>query len=250
MSPDIPAGSPADDQPCPPYPSDAPLALPAAQWSALCEAYARPLRAYHHIGHIFETLARFREVVEAGPGWRRPAEVWAALLYHDAVYVAARKDNERRSAELALTHFRQWPAVGVVDTASTTASATTPGPFRVECVAAWILLTARHGSLDRTALVPVLAQGDGLESADLDDTLHLLDADMAILGSEPERFAEYDRAIAEEYRGHVPGFLYRRGRRAFFRSLLQRERIYLSDFFHAKLEAQARRNLHAAINGA
>src|SRR5690606_10500872 len=125
MASDVPAGSPAAGQPCPPYPSDAPLALPAAQWSALCEAYARPPRAYHHIGHVFETLTRFRGVAEAGPGWRRPAEVWAALLYHDAVYVAARKDNERRSTELALAHFRQWPAEVVAAAAS--------GPFRPGC---------------------------------------------------------------------------------------------------------------------
>lgn len=216
------------DAATPEYPLDAPLPLTREQWSVLCAAYAHPPRAYHHIGHVFDTLARFREVAN-GPGWRRPAEVWAALLYHDAIYEAGRKDNERRSADLALAHFARWPAAGA-------------SGFEPRRVAELILLTARHGALDRAALASAIA-----DPADLDDTLHMLDADMAILGAEPASFADYDRAIAEEYRGHVPGFLYRRGRKAFFRGLLARERIYLGDFFHARREAQARANLEAAL---
>lgn len=205
------------------------MRLPDAQWRAVCAAYTDPLRAYHHIGHVFETLERFREIAD-GPGWRRSVEVYAALLYHDAVYVAGRKDNERRSADLALDHFARWPA--------------STAEFDPARVAELILLTARHGAMDRAAVASSIRDPD-----DLDDTLHLLDADMAILGTEPARFADYDRAIAEEYRGHVPGFLYRRGRKAFFRGLLARERIYLSAFFHARCEAPARANLQAALAG-
>ena len=243
----------------PEYPHDAPLRLPEAQWRALCEAYAHPPRAYHHIGHVFDTLARFRDVAN-GPGWRRPAEVWAALLYHDAIYEAGRKDNERRSAELALAHFARWPAqlraapsADPPDVEQGAASSAPLAAFEPHRVAELIQLTARHGALDRAAVAAAIANaadldGPDLEGPDLDDTLHMLDADMAILGADPATFAEYDRAIAEEYRGHVPGFLYRRGRKAFFRGLLARERIYLSDFFHARREAQARANLEAALH--
>lgn len=213
------------------YPRDAPLPLSLEQWGELCAAYAHPPRAYHHIGHVFDTLARFREVAD-GPGWRRPAEVWAALLYHDAVYVAGRKDNERRSADLAQAHFARWPPEAA-------------SGFEPRRVAELILLTARHGALDRAAVAAAIA-----DPGDLDDTLHMLDADMAILGADPASFADYDRAIAEEYRGHVPGFLYRRGRKAFFRALLARECIYLGDFFHVRREAQARANLQAALQTA
>lgn len=217
----------------------------------MCDAYADPPRAYHHIGHVFDTLAGFREVA-GGPGWRRPAEVWAALLYHDAVYVAGRKDNERRSADLALAHFGRWPAQAAGARSSGPATdascggerAAPPAAFAPQRVAELILLTARHGALDRASVAGAIA-----DPADLDDTLHMLDIDMAILGSAPAVFADYDRAIAEEYRGHVPGFLYRRGRRAFFRGLLARERIYLSDRFHERREAQARANLRAALQG-
>jgi predicted metal-dependent HD superfamily phosphohydrolase len=44
----------------------------------------------------------------------------------------------------------------------------------------------------------------------------------------------------------VPGFIFRRKRRQFLKDLLQRERIYLSEFFHARLDAAARANLRRA----
>ena len=66
-------------------------------------------------------------------------------------------------------------------------------------------------------------------------------------GAAPDVFDAYDRGIAAEYRGHVPGWLFRNRRRAFLKGLLARERIYLSDFFHERLDVQARSNLRRAI---
>jgi len=203
------------------FPAEAPVALPEAQWQALREAYATPARAYHHFGHVRETLAHYRTIAREA-GWASPVEVWLALLYHDAIYVPGRKDNEVRSAELAQAHLRRWPPDGDVDAAR---------------VAELIMLTARHGAL-HAADLPDTPQGE--------DARRFLDCDMAILGAAPEAFAAYDRAIAEEYRA-VPRWLYRRKRRAFFRALLDSQRIFLSDVFHGRLEAAARRNLEAAL---
>lgn len=211
------APSPGDTAP----EEGAPLALPEAQWRALRDAYAVPARAYHHFGHVRETLAHYRSVAREA-GWSSPAEVWLALLYHDAVYVPGRGDNEARSAELAQAHLRRWPPPAGVDASR---------------VADLILLTARHGGL---------RPGDFPDTPEGEDTRRFLDCDMAILGSDPDAFAAYDRAIAEEYRA-VPRWLYRRKRRAFFRGLLDRERIFLSDFFRDRLEAAARRNLRAML---
>jgi predicted metal-dependent HD superfamily phosphohydrolase len=198
-----------------------PLSLPGDQLVALQAAYASPPRAYHHFGHVQDVLEQYR-VVAAGPGWRQPLEVWFAVLYHDAVYVPGRSDNESASARLAIEHLdRWWPQAGI----------------DAERVADLILLTARHGALG------VEDAGDG-ESGE--DARHFLDCDMAILGAAPEAFAAYDRAIAEEYSA-VPRWLYRIKRRQFFKRLLASDRIFLSDFFHERLEVQARRNLEAAI---
>jgi predicted metal-dependent HD superfamily phosphohydrolase len=204
-------------------PEDATAGLPVAQSEALRAAYAAPPRAYHHFGHVIETLAHFRSVVE-GPGWQAPDAVRFALLYHDAVYVPGRKDNEARSADLAREHLRRWPPVADVD---------------IDRVQALILLTARHGGLHG---------GDFPDSPEGEDTRRFLDCDMAILGAAPEAFADYDRAIAEEYRA-VPRWLYRRKRCAFFRMLLDSERIFLSAFFRDRFEAQARRNLETMLAG-
>ena len=77
-------------------------ALPSRLLAELVAAYATPPRAYHAFGHVLEVADRFIEV-EGGPGWARPREVLAAVLFHDAVYEATRTDNEPRSAALART---------------------------------------------------------------------------------------------------------------------------------------------------
>lgn len=201
-----------------------PLELPAAQRAAIEAAYRSPPRAYHDLAHVDEVLRRYAEVA-AGPGWSRPVEVWLAVLYHDAIYEAGRSDNEARSAQLAVAHIGRWLADAGVDAGR---------------VSALIELTARHGRH---------APEDFGRDADADDTRHFLDCDMAILGAEPADFDAYDRGIAAEYRGKVPGWLYRINRRRFLKALLARPRIFLSDFFHDRREAAARANLRRAVTG-
>ena len=201
----------------------APLTLPTLMLSELEAAYATPPRAYHNFGHVQEVLHRFAEVT-AGPGWTQPAEVYLAVLYHDAIYEAGRKDNEARSADLAMAQIARWLPEQGVDTLR---------------VAELINLTARHGQFS-----PADFGDDGFSL----DTRHFLDCDMAILGAEPGVFDAYDAGIAEEYRGHVPGFLFRLNRKRFLKGLLARERIYLSDWFHQRYDAAARSNLRRAID--
>ena len=201
---------------------DGPLALPPGQLEALRQAYRAPPRAYHDWSHVQEVLRHYADVA-AGPGWARAAEVWLAVLYHDAVYEAGRRDNEARSARLAEEQLGQWLPGKDVDAGR---------------VAALIELTARHGQH---------APGDFGNGPDADDTRHFLDCDMAILGAEAEAFDAYDRAIAEEYRGHVPGWLFRRNRRRFLQSLLESPRIFLSELFHQRYDARARENLRRTL---
>lgn len=202
----------------------APLTLPTMMLSALEAAYATPPRAYHNFGHVQEVLHRFAEVT-TGPGWAQPSEVYLAVLYHDAIYEAGRKDNEARSAGLAMAQIAQFLPESGIDTLR---------------VSELINLTARHGQFS-----PSDFGDDGFSL----DTRHFLDCDMAILGAEPAIFDAYDRGIAEEYRGHVPGFLFRFNRKRFLKGLLARERIYLSDWFHQRYDAAARANLRRAIAG-
>jgi predicted metal-dependent HD superfamily phosphohydrolase len=202
----------------------APLTLPPSMLSELEGAYAAPPRAYHNFGHVQEVLHRFAETTE-GPGWTQPAEVYLAVLYHDAVYEAGRKDNEALSAELAMAQIGKWLPEQGIDTLR---------------VAELINLTAGHGQWS-----PKDFGEDGFSL----DARHFLDCDMAILGAEPNVFDAYDAGIAEEYRGLVPAFLFKLNRKRFLKGLLARDRIYLSDWFHQRYEASARDNLRRAIGG-
>jgi predicted metal-dependent HD superfamily phosphohydrolase len=174
----------------------------------LTTAYAEPQRAYHTAAHIAEVLGWF-DVVAGEVGWRDPSAVYAAIVFHDAIYVPGAKDNEARSA-------------------------------------AWCLL---EGFSERSAqLIELTARHGGLVPGDVDDEAALfLDCDMAILAASPDAFAEYDRQIAFEYQ-HVPPEAYRAGRRRFLAGVFAKPRIFLSDYFHTKLDARARANLTTTIS--
>jgi predicted metal-dependent HD superfamily phosphohydrolase len=199
-----------------------PFPLPEGMLAELQAAYATPPRAYHHFDHVREVLRHYVDVA-AGPGWHQPVEVALAILYHDAIYEAGRGDNETRSAQLASERIPHWLPHAGVDLAR---------------VAELIRLTARHGTF---------APGDFPADATGDDTRRFLDCDMAILGAAPDVFDAYDRAIAAEYRGRVPGWLFRNRRRAFLKGLLAKDRIYLSGEFHLRHDAAARANLRRVV---
>ncbi len=148
-------------------------------------------------------------------------DVWLALLFHDAIYVPGRKDNEAASANLAERLLARWPPRALFD------------PARTRRL---IELTSLHGHLDFPALTP--------------DEALFVDCEMAILGASPERYAAYEAGIAEEYRPHVLGPLFRLGRRRFLSGLLGAPRIFASNFFHHRLDAPARRNLRRALDAA
>jgi predicted metal-dependent HD superfamily phosphohydrolase len=193
-------------------------ALPPAMRVALEAAYAQPPRAYHDFGHVLEVLGHY-DAVEAGPGWMQPDEVFLAICYHDAIYDAGRRDNEARSAVLAREAIATWLPTKGID---------------ANRVALLIEATARHGRLEP-------------DEVDREAAL-FLDCDMAILGSPAERFDAYDRGIAREYRGRAPAWLFRFNRRRFLKGLLDAPRIFLSGFFHERLDAAARANLRRVLD--
>jgi len=192
------------------------LELPGALVLAAQQAYAAPPRSYHTWQHVEEVVRRYHEVA-AGPGWNQPREVLLAVVFHDAVYIAGRADNEARSAELATKLAAEhWPG----------------GTVELGRVGELIRWTARHGSL-------------GVDDVDPQAAL-FLDCDMAILGALPDDFDRYDRQIRDEYAA-IPGDAYEVGRRRFLQGLLDRPRIFLSDYFHARLDDGARANLYRRL---
>ena len=187
------------------------LAPPDAFWDALLAGYATPPRAYHTIEHIVEVARQFHTVAD----WSRPREVFLAVLFHDVVYDAARSDNEALSAQVARDAIARW----------------VPG-VDADRVAELILATASHGR----------------HSGPLDeDAKRFLDCDLAVLGGEAEAYARYAAGVRTEYTAAIPAAAYDAGRAAFLRKLLAAPRLFLSDRFHATLDAAARRTVAAEL---
>lgn len=177
-------------------------------------AYDSPGRHYHTWAHIDACLRH------AAPlRLDDPFTVYAALLFHDAVYVAGAKDNEARSAQLAAAQLRAHGAVTEAQVA------------RVEHL---ILLTASHGALPA--------------HAPRDDQL-LIDIDLAILAAPAPVYAIYAAQVREEW---VPGVVtaaqYASGRAHFLRGMLAAPRLFHSHEFAAG-EPAARENIRAELMG-
>lgn len=183
------------------------LGLPAPQgvMMLLLDAYAEPQRHYHSPQHLHECLSHVESALALA---QRPGEVELALWFHDAVYDPKGKDNEQRSADWACEVLSVAGAKVEVQ----------------QRVRALIMATCHNA-------VPV----------DSDAQL-LVDIDLAILGADPARFAEYDQQVRAEYRW-VPGWIYRRKRKEVLAAFLQRPAIYSTEWFRERFEALARENL-------
>ncbi|MEO7727788.1 MAG: N-methyl-D-aspartate receptor NMDAR2C subunit [Burkholderiales bacterium] len=179
-------------------------------YSELLASYGEPHRHYHTTQHLTECLDAFNFSLTLAD---RPAEVEMALWFHDAIYDVTRSDNEERSANWAKSELL---SNGVSEQAA-------------ERVYSLVLMT-RHSAL------PVSK-----------DEKVLVDIDLSILGSKEDRFQEYERQIRAEY-SFVPGFLFKRKRKAILKAFLERAAIYSTDHFVRLWEQRARTNLQRATD--
>lgn len=202
-----------------------------AQYRALVTGYSEPGRAYHDLAHVAACLRWLDADRDLA---RHPDRIEAALWFHDVVYRPRRlgggASDEERSAERAEQSLRalevaEADAVAVAELVSATAH---------------FAAGAGHGAAPPEGRDP-LGDQDRLSDQDL-----IRDIDLAILGADPAAFASYQEAIRHEYR-HVPGPLYRRGRRRVLESFLDRPTIFRTPRYRERLETAARRNLEQAI---
>lgn len=175
---------------------------------ALIARYQEPHRRYHTLDHLAQVLDRIDELApEVGEAVR------VAAWFHDAVYDPLRSDNEERSAALAEATL---PGTGL--NAAVTAE-----------VARLVRLTAEHRPAPEDFSGAVLC-----------------DADLAILGAEPRRYAAYAATVREEYAA-VPQEAFRQGRADVLRRLLDRPALFTTPYGHELWEAAARRNVQGEL---
>jgi predicted metal-dependent HD superfamily phosphohydrolase len=181
----------------------------ASLFTQLQQRYTEPHRAYHTLAHIEACLREFDGVSAL---CERPAEVEAAIWFHDVIYDPHRSDNEERSAAWALSALAE-------------AGVAAPVRLRVD----QLILATKH-------TMPPAGQDASL----------LVDIDLSFLGCKPAVFEQHQQQIQQEYRW-VPELVFRAQRAEILRKFLARPRIYQTEPFHKRFEQQARQNLTHAL---
>ena len=177
--------------------------------------YAEPHRAYHTQAHIDAMLAGLQALGETVV---HPSVVELAIWYHDAIYDPAGTDNEARSVALLRAELDGLAA-----------------PVLLAQAELLVRATADHSM---PAALPATLEADAAL---------FLDLDMAVLGADRPAYAAYECGIAAEY-VPVHGLLpFRAGRARFLRTTMKRERLFLSEHFHRRYDAAARRNMREAL---
>ncbi|KZM35113.1 DUF4031 domain-containing protein [Oerskovia enterophila] len=209
----------------------------------LVRRWHEPHRAYHgpsHLVHVLDSLA----VLEGrSPGVPTPGEpapsgtslrAQLALWFHDAVHEGVAGDDEEASAALAVA------SLGPLVTGPTT----TPGPGADPAAG------STHLTADDVAEVARLVRLTASHDPSPGDTAGALvcDADLAILGAMPDRYARYVRQVRAEY-AHVPDDLFRTGRAAVLEQLLALPDLFRTPLGRERWAARAEENLRTELAG-
>ena len=181
---------------------------------ALDEVVARhrePHRRYHGVRHV-TWVVRHVHALAAEVELADVDAVVAAAFFHDAVYDPTAADNEESSARLAERVLGElgWSAP------------------RCHAVGAMVRATAAHGAPADT------------------DTAVLLDADLAVLGSDPAAYQAYVTGVRAEY-AHVDAAAWQVGRGQVLRDLLARRPLFATAPAQQRWGARAAANMTAEL---
>lgn len=172
----------------------------------LLARWSAPTRRYHDTLHLDEVLDRLNRL----PGGRA-VPVRLAAWFHDSVYepTAPRGASEQASAALL---EELGPECGF------------DAPVVAEAVRL-VRLTAGHD-----------AGADDVAGA------ALIDADLAILAADPERYLDYAAGVRAEY-AHLPEEVFTSGRTAVLQGLLDHDPLFVTAVGRASWEQTARANM-------
>ncbi len=176
----------------------------------IAEEYQAENRKYHNFEHIEKMitfLQAYEQEIQDGTGMK------LAAYFHDIVYDTKVKDNEEQSAQYAQNYLTR---LGIPDDT-------------VNHVLALIRATTKHEIIESDT-----------------DSAFFLDADLAILGSNEEKYDKYATKIREEY-AWVSDKEYKAGRIKVLEGFLNRPTIYFTEEAGKELEQRARRNIEREI---
>jgi len=176
----------------------------ALLWQEVEYAYSASSRHYHTLAHLENLLVQLKSFQSQFKNWDT---IVFAIAYHDVVYKVLKSNNEAKSADFAAKRLQ----------------AIAFPPEEIEICKKFILATRKH------------------EPGDEEVNL-FTDADLSVLGAEPEVYKLYATQVRKEYKLY-PDLVYNPGRKKVLQHFLSMPRIFKSDFFYEKYEAAARRNL-------
>ena len=194
-----------------------------ALWQDIARRYNETQRAYHTLQHIQQLFVQFDQIKHR---LYEPHIIALALSYHDVIYEPTRADNELKSAEYAVESLSPYLTAE-----------------QCQHIHALIMITANH-QIEKVDDCSDKNKDNAKEKES--DAAYLLDMDLSILGTSWAEYEQYAQAIRQEY-VHVSNADYRAGRIAVLTGLLAHPALYLSDYYHSRLEEQARHNIQREI---
>lgn len=174
-------------------------------WNEVVKNYSSKKRYYHTLNHLENLLNQLAEIKGEIENWNA---VLFTLYYHDIIYNSLKSDNEEKSAVLATQRMKEI----AVD------------QELIEVCQNQILATKTHVKSPNN------------------DTNYFTDADLSVLGQPWEIYQKYYEDVRKEY-AIYPNLIYNPGRKKVLTHFLSMDKIYKTDYFIGKFEAQARINL-------
>lgn len=178
-------------------------------WSEIEKNYSGNRRHYHTLQHLDSLLYQLTDVKEEIQNWDT---ILFTLYYHDIIYNATKLNNEEKSANLAVKRLKEVAVSSAI----------------IEKCKKQILATKSH-----------LSSNDS-------DTNYFTDADLSVLGQSWETYTLYYKNVRKEY-AIYPSFIYKPGRKKVLHHFLAMDRIFKTDIFYNKYEANAKSNLQREL---
>lgn len=174
-------------------------------WTEIEKNYSKKKRYYHNLSHLENLIYEldfFKEKIEDLD------TLLFSIYYHDIIYNVLKKDNEEKSALLAVKNLKLINFTN----------------DKIEKCKNNILATKSH------------------QVSKEYETNFFTDLDLSILGQEWDIYLQYSIKIRKEY-SIYPDMLYIPGRKKILTSFLAMERVFKTDIFYNKFESNAKNNI-------
>lgn len=181
------------------------LKLTEKLWTEIETQYSKSSRHYHNLEHLENIFSELKEVKSEITDFD---SITFSVFYHDVIYKSTAKDNEEKSAELAVVRLKNYNL----------------SDNQLQRISKQILATKKH------------------EKSSDQDTNFLIDADLSILGTDRITYQKYAEKIRKEYSVY-PDFLYKPGRKKALLHFLEFDFIFKTTHFRNKYENMAKENM-------